>query len=81
MADTRLEACTEAIQLISDNTDNSKHKCTNCSVLERGLKDVLEELSSLQLIVKLLCEESTQDMRNSERGNIHHIITAFRKIK
>ena len=61
MVDTSVEACTGAAQLIQDNFVTTEHKCTYCSELERKLKHALEELSSKQLIIKLLQDESTHD--------------------
>jgi hypothetical protein len=61
MADTSVEACIGAAQLIHDNTVITEHKCAYCSELERKLKDVLEDLSSMQLVIKLLQEESTHN--------------------
>jgi hypothetical protein len=60
MADTIVEACVSAAQFTLDNTVITEYKCAYCSELERKLKEVLEELSSTQLILKLLQEESTR---------------------
>jgi hypothetical protein len=71
MADTSVEACTGAVQLIHGNTVITEHKCTYCSELERNLKDVMEELSSTQLIIKLLQEQLTHDKPCNTCRTIH----------
>jgi hypothetical protein len=52
MADTIVEACASTAWLTLDNTVITDHKCAHCSELEKKLKDVLEELSSMQLNIK-----------------------------
>jgi hypothetical protein len=78
MADTIVQACASTAWLTLDNTVITDHKCEHCSELEKKLKDALEELSSTQLILKLLQEESTQDKPCNSCGTIILMII-FRK--
>jgi hypothetical protein len=74
MADAIVEACVSAARFTLDNTVITEHKCAYYSELERKLKEVLDELSSTQLILKLLQEESTQDkLCNSCQTTYHSI--------
>jgi hypothetical protein len=74
MADTVVKECARAAQLTVDNIVITEHNCAYCSELDKKLKKVLEELSSTQLILKLLQEESTQDKLCNSCRTIYHSI-------
>jgi len=58
-----------------DKYTNKEQRCTYCNELERNLKSALSELSSAQLIIKILQKESHQetipkDTTDNTRGSI-----------
>jgi len=61
MADASLGTGTYTSDFHSDQDKytNKEQRCTNCNELERNLKSALPELSSAQLIIKLLAKRIT----------------------
>lgn len=62
MADVSVGIYTSDFHSDQDKCISKKQRCTNCNKLEGNLKSALTELSSAQLIIKLLQKESHQEM-------------------
>jgi hypothetical protein len=56
----KVDAYTSTGQLSLGNIVIVSHKCAYCGELERKLEGVLDELSSMKLVLKPLQEDSTQ---------------------
>jgi hypothetical protein len=61
MADACVETHVRGTQLRRDGAVREEQECVNCDELERKLKDTIEELSSVKLLLKCLQMELTLD--------------------
>jgi hypothetical protein len=67
MAELEVDSVNSSTCAALKEVNSHKFECQNCVVVEEQLKEVLMELRSAQLIIKLLQEELN---KNRKRGNI-----------
>jgi hypothetical protein len=61
MADIAVDTIYSSPRFSKNSGSNEVQNCTKCVEVEMQLKQVLEELSSAQLIIQMLKKESTLD--------------------
>jgi hypothetical protein len=72
MADACVEVCASATQLHQNGAVSVECKCAHCKDLERKLNDILEELSSTELILKRLQAKLPFDRSGNSRRTMQH---------
>jgi len=81
MADVSVGTYTSDFRSDQDEYISKEQRCTNCNELEGNLKSALAELSSAQLIIKLLQKESHQEIiPKYTTDNIHECTYNFNNL-